>query len=69
MHLEEGTLAPDERFISHITQWKQKGYQYSPSSYSSKQVTVRIIIIPFTYPIHPFQKEEEYSSHISSRNP
>jgi len=33
-----------------------EGIPIQPSSYSSKQVTVRIIIIPFTYPIHPFQK-------------
>jgi hypothetical protein len=45
-----------------------EGIPIQPSSYSSKQVTVRIIIIIFIYPIHPLQKEEVYPSHTSSRN-
>ena len=45
-----------------------EGIPIQPSSYSSKQVTVRIIIITFIYPTHPLQKEEVYPSHTSSRN-
>ena len=45
-----------------------EGIPIQPSSYSSKQVTIRIIIITFIYPIHPLQKEEVYPSQTISGN-
>jgi hypothetical protein len=45
-----------------------EGIPIQPSSCSSKQVTVRIIIITFIYPTHPLPKEEVYPPQTSSGN-